>query len=107
MHQKTLHIIGLAGSYVLTGFKATFTGHGDWLWKITPKDDGSGWTITPKKLKLKKYQMEELITILQNFGFPVSVAIFLLISFQKTIQGSTKEICNMIEKMIEIKKFIG
>jgi hypothetical protein len=47
--------------------------------------------------------MEELITILQNFGFPVSVAIFLLISFQKTIQGSTKEICNMIEKMIEIK----
>lgn len=47
--------------------------------------------------------MEELITILQNFGFPVSVAIFLLISFQKTIQGSTKEIYNMIEKMIEIK----
>jgi cell division protein FtsL len=47
--------------------------------------------------------MEEIITVLQNFGFPVSVAIFLLISFQKTIQGSTNEICKMIEKMIEVK----
>jgi len=47
--------------------------------------------------------MDELITVLQNFGFPVSVAIFLLISFQKTIQGSTNEICKMVEKMIEVK----
>ena len=47
--------------------------------------------------------MEEIITVLQNFGFPVSVAIFLLISFQKTIQGSTNEICKMIERMIEVK----
>jgi peptidoglycan hydrolase CwlO-like protein len=40
---------------------------------------------------------------LQNFGFPVSVAIFLLISFQKTIQGSTNEICKMVNTLIEIK----
>jgi hypothetical protein len=36
------------GNFVLTGFAATFTGHGDWLWKRTPKDDSSGWIITPK-----------------------------------------------------------
>lgn len=44
------------------------------------------------------------VVMVGNFGFPVVVAIYLLIRFEKKIQGLTTVIYDLKEAMIKLKK---
>ena len=50
--------------------------------------------------------MEEFFTILSNFGFPVTVASYLLFRFEKKLDDVTKTNNDLVQQIMDLKQEI-
>jgi hypothetical protein len=50
--------------------------------------------------------MEEIITLIGNFGFPIAVASYLLLRFEKTINTLACDIRNLKEEISNLEDMI-
>jgi cell division protein FtsB len=50
--------------------------------------------------------MEEFFTIISNFGFPITVAVYLLFRFEKKLEQLEKTNATLIVKISELEKEI-
>ena len=43
--------------------------------------------------------MEELISIIQNMGFPIAMCIYFVVRFEKILNNNTKALNKILEKL--------